>query len=171
MRDSLQKHAPRIRWCMLISHHPPCDYDRTLVLFGLRVCSRCLGMVAGACTGLCASRCWSPLSSLWLFIACLGLCIPAAVDFSAHELMPGYCSYNSRRVLTGYLFGMSVAICSIMGVSALPNSLLILSLFVYLCVMEFVIAILFRRKGHLDDYVARYAEAVYVNDGHEFHCS
>ena len=153
-----------VRWSMLLSHHAPCDYDRTWKVGGMRVCVRCLGMFLGAVTGFLGGS-YIPLRGFVMpTIMTLALVAPAAIDFSAHELHKRYKSNNARRFLTGVLFGISAGRVI---VAAYCGKWIPLLLFVALCALiEITIAILFFRQGHMDTYLARYEEGVWVSPIH-----
>ncbi len=147
---------------MLVSHHPPCDYDRTLFFLGIHVCVRCLGMLGGTFAGCFVNQAWMGVPGAWLVMIGLGFTLPAALDFAAHELTKGYRSTNFRRIITGGMFGVAVGACLAHAWEGKWWPLL--CLLAYFALLEIVIAGLFRISGHLDSYVARYAEAVYINE-------
>jgi len=87
---------------MLLSHHAACDFDRTWCIAGVRVCTRCLGVVVGA--GACEAFLGRVLP---LGVAC-AFAVPGMLDYTLHELHVTQSS-NRRRVLTGVAFGAFVA--------------------------------------------------------------
>lgn len=158
MKPRAHKHT-RIRWSMLVSHHAPCDYDRTIHILGLRVCTRCLGMVAGCLPGWLLSQACIGFGYKWCLIGSLAMTLPAAYDFSANELSRNYRSTNLRRFVTGLTFGFVVGTClaSVWSGNAWP----FLGLLAYLALMQVVIVKLFQIHGHCDAYLERYSSAVY----------
>ena len=162
MKSFTHKHGSRIRWSMLVSHHAPCDYDRTLSLFRHRVCVRCLGMFGGLLFGCYINLVCNEIPSAWLVTVGLCLTLPAAFDFTAHELIKKYRSTNFRRFITGGMFGVAVGAC--LAHAWQGERWPLLFLLAYLALLELVIAGLFRVYGHLDSYVARYTAAVYIDE-------
>lgn len=145
-----------------MSHHAPCDYDRTLTLFGVRICTRCLGMSGGLLAGCYTRQVFVDISDVWLFIGGLCLTLPAAFDFAAHELIKTYRSTNPRRFITGGFFGFAVGLCLARMWQGAGWPLI--CLLVYIVFLEFVVAGLFWAHGHLDSYIERYVAAVYINE-------
>lgn len=144
-----------------MSHHAPCDYDRTISLFGLRVCVRCLGMLVGALIGYSIDLNVYCIPDAKIIAACIGLMLPAAFDFAGHELISKYQSTNIRRFATGGMFGLPVGIaieCALNG-WYMPT----LYLLVFLVLMQLVIASLFRFNGKLESYVEKYARAAIID--------
>ena len=148
---------------MFVSHHAPCDYDRTLSLFGLRVCVRCLGMLGGVLAGCWINVTWFGVTNTCLVAMGLGLTLPAAFDFAAHELNKKYRSTNFRRFVTGGMFGVVVGVCLALAWQGIRWPLF--CLLAYLALLEIAIAGLFRICGHLDSYIARYEAALYKDRG------
>ncbi len=159
MTECAYKHVSRIRWSMLVSHHAPCDYDRTMTLFRIRVCVRCLGMLGGALAGYCINPAGIEVHNTWLVTGSIALALPAAFDFTAHELIKQYRSSNFRRFITGCLFGIGVGAC--LATAWQGSRWPLFCLLAYLALMQVVIAGLFRISGHLDSYVARYEAALF----------
>lgn len=152
-------------WRMLLSHHAPCDYDRTWAIGGFRVCVRCLAVFACAVLAFAGQVffCWdvTPFRQ-WL---CVLMIIPAWVDFSAGELLPFYPKTNSFRFLTGAVFGTGLGIC--LGWGCLLGAWRPLFFFCMGTVLlELAVAFLFYCCGHLEDYLAKYEEAVGVHVHH-----
>ena len=158
MKTGAHKHT-RIRWSMLVSHHPPCDYDRTVRICGVRVCTRCLGMVAGGVLGLLLAQTCAGIGLVSGLVATLAMTLPAACDFAAHELSVKYRSTNPRRFATGITFGFVVGAC--LGQMRQGNPWPFLGLLAYLALMQVAIVRLFQMRNHCDSYLDRYASAVY----------
>lgn len=149
-------HGGGVRWEMLVSHHPPCDYDRTFILGRVRVCTRCFAVMLGA---LCAffTKLFifsSSMSGIWVAFA---LPLPASLDFTAHELAI-YRSNNIIRFLSGSLLGVPVGLAVH---AVVMGSILFAILTVFWFVgIAFSVAFLFRRTGHIDVYISKYERAV-----------
>ena len=98
---------------MLISHHPPVHFNRTISLkWGrthIRLCSRCLGGLLGILTVMVLTWVGATLSPwpgtvlAWLTLAPL----PAVLDFHG-QMMFRWESNNTRRLLTGICLGASL---------------------------------------------------------------
>ena len=146
---------------MLVSHHAPCDYDRTVRILGVRTCTRCLGMFSGTFVGWQLERVFARFDLLWCLIGAMALTLPAAFDFAAHELSTKYRSNNIRRFGTGLIFGFVIGACLVSLRNGNPWPFL--GFIAYLAVMQFVIVRLFQIHGHSDSYLERYASAVYIN--------
>jgi len=115
-----------------------------------------LGAVAGVLGGSCIPLCGFIVPAL----ITMALVAPAAIDFSLHELHKRYKGDNPRRFLTGVLFGMPAG-RFILG--AWHGEWMPLLLFIALCAfIEMTIVILFFRKGHMDAYLARYEDGVWL---------
>jgi len=146
-----------IRWSMLLSHHPPCDYDHTLTVAGVRICARCAGIALGAVVFtllLVAFPYLHQSMPLWLPFV---LPFPAVVDFTTHEL-GWWKSSNVVRWISGVLMGIALGWSgySIMHGKAFQGVLLV----VWLGCLEVIVAILLRTAGHLGGFVQRYEKAV-----------
>ena len=98
----------RIRWEMLLSHHAECDYDRTCLIFGIRVCSRCMGILAGSFFGAFFAKYFTNVSYLQNCACFAGLMLPAGIDFTVHELVTKYKSSNLIRFISGFIFGIAL---------------------------------------------------------------
>jgi uncharacterized membrane protein len=146
---------------MLVSHHAPADFDRTIVWFGLRICSRCLGVAAGvAASGLLWSH-WPTLLHLNLVAAVCGflLPVPAAIDFLSHEIGLRR-SNNVIRFLTGIPLGIA-AMLVVFSIVRGNFGLAILQA-AWLGAIEIASAVLLKRTGCLDAYLGRYESGVRI---------
>jgi uncharacterized membrane protein len=105
--------AKRIPSGLLLSHHPPCQYNRTLLIpwLNIRVCARCFGELVGMIMSLWLLVGVRPVPSYWLVMAVSVLTLPAIVDWSTQAI--GWReSNNYLRILTG---GMFAAACVQVG--------------------------------------------------------
>lgn len=152
-------------WWMLLSHHAPCDLDRTWSLCGVHICVRCLAVVlAIVVTVVFKSEAVAISQTLgrW-FVFLFG--IPAWVDFSIGELWSSYPRTNVFRFLTGLLFGLGAGCCWIWGDDT--GDWIPMLCFVGLFLSgEFLVAFLFFFCGHLEDYLGKYEKAVGLKTHH-----
>ena len=158
MTPGAHKHT-RIRWSMLVSHHAPCDYDRTVRILRVRVCTRCLGMLVGSLLGWLLPQPCAGIGPFWCLIGALAMTLPAACDFAAHELAVKYRSTNPRRFATGITFGVVVGAC--FAQMRHGNPWPFLGLIAYLALMQVAIVRLFQIRNHCDSYLERYTSALY----------
>lgn len=150
-------------WWMLLSHHPPCDLNRTWRVFGVYVCVRCLGMAVACLVALAVSAAFPVKCCPWTIVSCVATMLPAGIDFMLGELLVAYPSSNALRFATGLVFGFGCGICIAWCFTA--GQWIPIALFVsFALLMQFVIAFAFRACGHLEEYVAKYEEACYGND-------
>lgn len=144
-------------WSMLISHHPPCDYDRTFKVGSLRICTRCFGVLLGVLGSVLLQVDLHILASIIPIWVSLLLPLPAVIDFTAHEL-EWWRSNNTKRMASGLLLGFAVGVSgyNIFGGCAFFGFIGI----AWLGILEFGVALILRRCGQLDRYVERYEKAV-----------
>jgi hypothetical protein len=127
---------------MLLSHHPPVDYDRTWKIGSVRVCVRCLGVAVGTTLAL----------ALWDNA-------PGVLDFTLHELRLST-SCQARRFLTGASFGVFVAAFLRTAVQG-PLSRFVLYL-CWLVLLEGACALALRCAGRLEGLLTRYEEGTRI---------
>jgi len=151
---SRQNKSPAICWSMLVSHHPPCDYDRTIIIAGVHVCTRCAGMFFGAVIGMISCQYLLHAPATILIGAGVLFALPAGIDFTMHEISRQYQSNNFRRLSTGFLFGVVAAM--LFGCTIFGRLYPFLVFCVAMIIMQFTIATIFRVTGHLDSYIDRY---------------
>ena len=92
-----------------LSHHPPHEYNRTYVLFGVRVCARCLGTYPTLFLLLgvqIAHR--TPLDWPGQVPAVLVLTLPALLDWAWGRFRP-QAGVNALRTASGVLLGAALA--------------------------------------------------------------
>lgn len=155
-------------WRMLLSHHAPCDYDRTWSLGGVRVCARCLAVVVFAIAAFVTLAVFRrEPTPIWQWLSVLAI-LPAWIDFSAGELLSCYPRTNLFRFLTGAVFGAGLGTC--LGWCCFSGVWLPL---VFFCVgtvlIELAVAFLFYFCGHLEEYIEKYEDAVGVQVQHHHH--
>lgn len=145
-------------WWMLLSHHAPCDLDRTWPMFGVRVCVRCLAMALAVPCGIAIVWAFALHPTLFRSPFALALMLPAGIDFTAGELYKGYPRTNAFRFMSGFAFGLGVGIT--LGWWVFAGAATPFAAFAALAVlMEFAIAWAFHFTGHLEGYIAKYEAA------------
>ena len=149
-------------WRMVLSHHPPCDLNRTWYLFGVNVCVRCLGMLIASILMVIFGLLFEIPYGVLGMTCCVLSILPAGIDFTFEELYWKYTGTNVIRFLTGMLFGSGGGMCIVwLWLESRVSPIVI-----FICAsiaMQFIIAFLFMRKGHLERYLAKYENALDVN--------
>lgn len=146
-------------WWMLLSHHAPCDLDRTWSFFGVHICVRCLAVILSIAVTLVfkSELVGVPLTlGRWLVLL---LAIPAWVDFSLGELWNSYPRTNAFRLLTGSLFGWGAGCCLTIW-KDMGDWVPLLCYFLMSLACELLVAFLFFSCGHLEHYLEKYEKAV-----------
>lgn len=142
---------------MVLSHHPPCQYNRTLRIFNIRVCARCTGIASGLLFALVLYN-YFPVPFVAGIIAGFLLPLPAILNFTLNEL--GITRNNTfKRLVTGTLMGLSIgtAILYLFSDRWLSGLILIL----WILILEFAVALTLHRAGILEKFVKEYEDAVY----------
>jgi uncharacterized membrane protein len=150
----------KINWGMVISHHPPCQFNRTFRIGKLRFCTRCTAIVSGILLVVLSMN-FLTLSCNYLFIATLFLPLPAIFNFTLNEL--GIRKNNNfKRAATGFLMGMSIGI----SLWLLAHQLILMGFlsFLWVVVLEFAVAFFLHKKGVLEPFIAQYERAIYTED-------
>ena len=142
---------------MLLSHHPPCQYNRTFLIFGKRFCVRCTGILLGIF-----------ISTIFLFIKkfdwwliltiLLILPLPAIFNFTLNEL--GKIKNNNiKRFITGGLLGISIGLALI----ELFFGIFLLGFFIilYIFFLEIIVVIILNNVGVLESFIKQYEEGIY----------
>nr|MBN2277469.1 DUF2085 domain-containing protein [candidate division Zixibacteria bacterium] len=142
---------------MLVSHHPPCDYDRTFRVGRVRICVRCFGILIGIVMILIWSLPREPMEALGILMAAVLLPLPAVFDFTFHELNRSR-SNNFRRLMTGILMGLALGLIIriILDISVFAG----INLILYIFLLEFGVAVILNRSGRLEELIRRYEQAV-----------
>lgn len=100
---------------LLLCHHPPQHMNRTITFKikgkAISVCARCSGILAGILLVLAAGLAGflPPLTPQMCLLVVLACSVPAVLDFHL-QLMSIKESTNFRRINTGALFGVAVAL-------------------------------------------------------------
>jgi len=151
---------------MLISHHPPCQYDRTFCLFKNRFCTRCTGILIGTIVSIILAWIISFGFLLTLILSIL-LPLPAILNFTLNELCVTK-NNNYKRITSGILLGISIGfalknICSgklIFGISIL----------LWIFLLEIIVAIIMHRANILEKFIKQYEDEIYIiNDNKHIH--
>ena len=146
--DSQRHKVGKSIWWMLLSHHAPCDLDRTWTICGVHVCVRCFAMSIAVCLVFAASCSFCIPYTRGLLSLCLLLMLPAGIDFTLEELLAAYPASNVSRFATGFLFGTGGGICLVwLFLHGKWGPILFFT--GGAIVMQFVIALIFLRLGHL----------------------
>ena len=114
--------------------------------------------MAGFSTVLIDVR-FANLISDWPPLLCFLLPLPAALDFTAHELSARYRSNTFCRGVTGWLLGLALG--AVYEVFKSGWTLYPFAFLVFLVALEISIAWLFYRAGHLESYLEKYQQGVY----------
>lgn len=147
-----------IRWSMLISHHPPSEYDHTFALKNLRICARCLGICAGIVAVFLLRARINYINQFLLIIASAISPFPAIADFLAHEI-GHWRSSNFIRLTTGTILGLAIGIYAnlIIGGEIIKGIILIF----WIIVLEFGVAFILKYAKILDSFVDKYENGIY----------
>jgi len=142
----------RVILSLLISHHPPAQYSRTIrIRLGraraLRLCARCTGEAAGLVFTLCALGHLTHVPTPGLLAMSVVLPIPAIADWST-QAMEWRESSNPIRLLTGALFAAG---CVLIGLLVARGAYVYSMAAMGIVGMEAALALRFlRRTGAID---------------------
>ena len=141
----------KIRWSMLISHHPPQQYCRTYKFLGIRICARCLGIPIGIIFMLFVN---TEIPFWGLFI----LPLPTFLNFLLQELkiIP---SINWLKTILTVLLGISFV--EFLRIIKNENYLVGTVLFLYLFVIELIIAGILNKQNRLEPLIELYEKNIY----------
>lgn len=136
---------------MLLSHHPPSQYNRTYKILGIRICARCSGLPLGVILYMLIPH--LPEFGLLLLFP-----LPSFANFLWQELgkMP---SLNLLKTLLtlplGYFLGrLGGYVCS-------ADYLMAILLMLYLLAIQFLVAFVLHRYAKLEALVVAYEEGMY----------
>lgn len=153
---NLQKQTKAVNWEMVLSHHPSCDHDHTLLLAKIRLCTRCTLLLVGLLLAVVVPDIIVLSPNIYLATAIL-LPLPAVVDFTIHEL--GYWkSSNYWRLVTGLLLGFACG--NILTIFTKGAYLATAFLIIWLFFLEFAVAFVLLLAGKLEAFIGRYDVAV-----------
>lgn len=141
----------KVRWSMLLSHHPPSQYCRTYKIFGIRLCARCLGIPIGILIGFILN----PSMFWWILIV---LPLPTFINFLIQELQ-WIKSYNLWKTILTIPLGVYLYIL-LESLIKLDLSTFIFML-LYIIIIEFIIAHILNKNNKLDQLIKEYEVGVY----------
>ena len=143
--------AKKVRWSMLISHHPPQQYCRTYKILGFRICARCLGIPIGLVM-MCLVKIEIPFCLLFI------LPLPTFLNFLLQELkiIP---SMNLLKTSLTILLGITLFELGRIIVS--ENIGIGILMFLYLVFIEFIIALILNKQNRLEPLIELYEDNIY----------
>ena len=147
----------KINWGMLVSHHPPCQFDRTFKILNIRFCVRCTAILLGILFYVFLLSYIALPESFNLLIGFI-LPIPAILNFILNEL--GFLiNSNLKRLITGLLLGISIGIL-IKGF--LKGDLILgFAILTWIIILEFIVVLILNKAKVLDKFIKEYENAVY----------
>lgn len=146
-----------IDWGMIISHHPPSQYNRTFRLFGIRFCTRCTGILFGTIVMFVVLK-KEVVDSDVFFPFILLFSIPAILNFTLTELEK-IKNNHFLRFTTGFLLGNAVGfIVYNLFWGTLLEAIITL---VTILLLEILVAVILSKKGKLEPFIKQYEEGVY----------
>lgn len=150
----------------MISHHPPVQYDRTILIAGLRLCARCTGLLGGLLLGVMVLMA-APGGDFLTMPVLLGLVmvvlVLGVIAFVQNEIGLRQ-SNNAERIAFGLSLGFLWAISWEKGVYAF------LVVVAFIVCGQFASAHLLRKYGHLDRFVSEYIDGAIVKQPTESYC-
>jgi uncharacterized membrane protein len=142
----------KVRWSMLLSHHPPSQYSRTYCFFGIRICARCSGIVLGMLLSLLLS-----FSLSWYIIVILPL--PTFVNFLLQELALIRSVNFLKTILTVPLgFYLFILAKNLINLDLFWVALMI----IYLLFIEFILAYILIRNKRIEKLIEEYERGIYL---------
>jgi uncharacterized membrane protein len=138
---------------MLISHHPPSQYCRTYKIFELRFCARCSGIIVGILLSFVLN-----LNFSWELLILFPL--PTFINFLIQELKwiksLNYLKTLFTIPLGFYIYKMLECIINL-------DFILFLTMFLYVLIIEFVIAIILNQNKKLEPLIKEYENGIYID--------
>lgn len=139
------------RWSMVISHHPPSQYERTIRIFGLRICVRCFGVAIGIGLGILCAEYWLTDTISFMLIVCLFIAtLFMGIEAFVRNETGTRASSNVERIAFGLMIGFLI----VWGTTYAWLFLLFFSLLI-LC-GQFYAAMRLRANNVLDKFVGEY---------------
>ncbi len=142
---------------MVISHHPPSQNDRTIIIFRQRVCCRCFFIVLGTISILIIFKQFQHISLNYFLIIGIFSPLPACVNFILTEISKSRNS-NLKRSLTGYILGFSTGTMLHLFLQGLFFTSI--CIFIYFIVMEFFIVSLLIKFNVLERFITEYEKGI-----------
>ena len=144
----------KVRWSMILSHHPPSQYCRTYKIAGIRLCARCLGIPVGFILNILF---FSIIPYYILFM----LPIPTFLNFLLQELKLIRSINFLKTILTIFL---GIYLFENLSFFISGNYLIGVSMLIYLVVIEFIIAKILDNNGKLETLISEYENGVYIEN-------
>ena len=142
---------------MLISHHPPYQFDRTFKILNIRFCVRCTAIFLGILFYVFLLSYIALPKNFDLLIGFI-LPIPAILNFMLNELK-FLINSNLKRLITGLLLGISIGIL-IKGF--LKGDLILgFAILIWIIILEFIVVLILNKAKVLDKFIKEYENAVY----------
>ena len=148
---------------MVLSHHPPSQYERTLHVAGCRWCARCSGVLIGVLVGALILRATALLLyvSVWHFLCITAVTLVFGVVAFVRNESGVRRSNNYERIAFGLVIG---ALLPIIWAISPWYFAVVLAL---LAVGQFASALMLRRAGLLDRFFSEYLEGAMVSPSDE----
>ncbi|MEW6196869.1 MAG: DUF2085 domain-containing protein [Bacteroidota bacterium] len=145
----------KINWGMLISHHPPCQYNRTISLGKYRFCARCTGIMIGI---IISFLFYSGIDINLLLLLSFLLPLPAVFNFTLYEI--GFINNNNfYRIITGLLLGISIG-WAILNLLTNKIEYAFFSL-LWIMILEIIVTIILHRAKVLEKFFAQYENGLF----------
>lgn len=141
----------KIRWSMLLSHHPPSQYCRTYKILGIRVCARCTGIIMGIIIGIITN-----LSKIDFFFLLI-FPIPTFLNFILQEqkIVP---SLNMLKMILSIPLGIYLLELIRLTFFDLKYGIILIA---YLILIQFLSAFILFKTGDLEKLVNEYEKGIY----------
>jgi len=149
----------KINWGMLISHHPPCQYDRTYCFLGIRCCSRCTGIIIGIISSIIFIS-FVAIDFTVILITVVVLPLPAIANFTLNELGKTK-NNNIKRILTGFLLGITIGFA--LDYLICGNYLYGILIIFWIFFLEIIVTIILHKANILEYFIKQYEDGVYKN--------
>ena len=147
----------KVRWSMLLSHHPPTQYCRTYKVGNMRICARCLGIPIGifAC---CMYENIPSVLPLWVYFL---MPIPTFLNFLLQELnlIP---SLNLLKTFLTILLGFYIYFMFKHFYE--EDFVLALGLLFYLLLIEVIVVLILGKFDKIEGLINEYEKGVVVNE-------
>ena len=148
---------------MLLSHHPPSQYERTLHIAGYRCCARCSGVIIGVLVGAPILRATALLIyiSVWHFLCIAVVTLVFGVVAFVRNESGSRQSNNYERIAFGVVIG------TLLPISWAISPWYFAVVLALLAVGQFASAFVLRRAGLLDRFFSEYLEGAMVSPSDE----
>ena len=149
----------KLNWSMVLSHHPPEQYDRTYCLLGMRICVRCSAIwltAISASVVMILTQFTMPL--IVALVAIILLPLPGVYNFLKHEILPEQ-NTNIKRILTGILIGIEIGLI----LFGIWTGMVWVGLagIVWLITLQLLVVLVMHRYGKLEPFMQLHEEEFY----------